>query len=269
MFERIDFNKQPISIAIPMQFDGPQPNHFGANKATAKPMQSGDFIGDTTLGGSCNAQEITLNPHCNGTHTESISHVINELVSPAEVIKQPLMMAYVLTVASKELTVKTGRENSYQPQPSKGDLLLCKKSFTDVKKNIQSGIKALIIRTLPNTKAKLSQVYSGAQQPPFFSNEAMQWLVKYTEVEHLLVDMPSVDRLEDNGLLSNHRIFWNIKKGVHQFVDDQLKHKTITEMVFVPDDVKDGQYVLNLQIPRLMLNAVPSNPVLYHLKPQV
>ena len=266
MIQRIDFTKPPVSIAIAMQFGGPQPNHFGAELATAKPMQSGSFIGDTRQGGSCNAEQISFNPHCNGTHTESISHLINDLIAPHQVIKQPLMPAYVLSLSPQPYADVNDGVDSYQPPAESQDLLICKDMLTAVRNKIHRGVKALIIRSLPNPKSKLSQSYGGSQQPPFFSNQAMQWLVEHTEVEHLLVDMPSVDRLQDDGLLSNHRIFWNIEPGSHRSTEHQHQHKTITEMVYVADHIKDGHYILNLQVPRLNLNAVPSNPMLYQLK---
>jgi hypothetical protein len=244
-----------------MQFDGPQPNHFGAKLATAKPMQAGSFVGDTTQGGSCNAQDITFNPHCNGTHTESISHVIDELIPPHSVLEQPLMLAYLLTLEPASHVAN----DSYQPPIEPGDKLINKYQLTAVRESLHSGVKALIIRTLPNTASKLTHQYGRDIHPAFFSNEAMQWLVDETHVEHLLVDMPSVDRLHDDGMLSNHRIFWNIAADTHDSNEQQFRHKTITEMVYVPNTIKDGAYLLNLQLPRLNLNAVPSNPVLYGL----
>jgi len=264
MEARAQLNKPPVSIAIAMQFDGPQPNHFGANEATAKPMQSGGFIGDTTQGGSCNAQEVTFNPHCNGTHTESISHVIDELIAPHEVVVQPLMLAQLITLeASSDAVLDT-----YQPPIEPGDKVIGLHQLTAVLKDLHEDVKALIIRTLPNTTTKQTCRYGQDVNPAFFSNEAMQWLVEETEIDHLLVDLPSVDRLYDDGLLSNHRLFWNIDPGSHQSSEQQHRHKTITEMVYVPNDIKDGAYLLNLQLPRLNLNAVPSNPVLYKMLKQ-
>lgn len=258
---QINLKKQPVSIAIPLDFVGPQPSHFGANPAVKTPMVSGDFVGDTTLGGSCNADEITMNPHCNGTHTESISHVINELICPADVVKQPMVLACLITV---EPTSEAGNE-VYEPALKAQDKVLTKEMFTVVRKTLHKNIKALIIRTLPNTNSKFSNQYGKDVQPAFFTNDAMLWLVDNTQIEHLLVDMPSIDRLHDDGKLSNHRIFWNIEAGSHESSEEQYRNKTITEMIYVPNDVEDGEYLLNLQLPRLNLNAVPSNPVLYRI----
>jgi hypothetical protein len=38
---------------------------------------------------------------------------------------------------------------------------------------------------------------------------------------------------------------------------------TITELAFVPDSVADGAYLLELQVPALSGDAVPSRPLLY------
>ena len=66
---------------------------------------------------------------------------------------------------------------------------------------------ALIIRTTPNTLDKKKQVYSGTN-PCYFSKEAMDYIVKMN-IEHLLVDIPSLDREEDGGKLEAHNTFWN------------------------------------------------------------
>jgi hypothetical protein len=43
-----------------------------------------------------------------------------------------------------------------------------------------------------------------------------------------------------------------------------LQHdKTITELIFVPNEVKDGPYLLNLQTAAFENDATPSRPVIY------
>ena len=43
----------------------------------------------------------------------------------------------------------------------------------------------------------------------------------------------------------------------------ESQNKTITEMVFAGQQVKDGKYLLNLQIPPFVSDAAPSRPILY------
>ena len=98
--------------------------------------------------------------------------------------------------------------------------------------------------------------------PPFFSTEAMKFMVE-TDVKHLLVDTPSIDRTFDEGKLSNHRIFWNIKEESFEIDETSFTRNTITEMIYVPDSVADGYYLLNLQIPAFVADAAPSRPILF------
>jgi kynurenine formamidase len=113
--------------------------------------------------------------------------------------------------------------------------------------------EALVIRTLPNGKDKTTRNYSKSE-PPYIAADAMKHIVKLG-VQHLLVDFPSVDKVDDPKLTA-HRIFW--AKDAHA--------KTITELIYVPDRVKDGAYLLNLQVAPFDADAAPSRPVLYKVK---
>ena len=115
---------------------------------------------------------------------------------------------------------------------------------------------AVIIRTLPNDVLKLKKNYSG-KNPPYLHHDAADFLVSIG-VKHLLVDLPSVDREEDDRKLLFHKAFW-------QFPHHIRKEATISELIFVPSDVADGAYLLNLQIASFELDASPSKPVLYCL----
>jgi hypothetical protein len=98
--------------------------------------------------------------------------------------------------------------------------------------------------------------------PPFFAEEAIKLIVELG-FKHLLVDLPSIDRLYDEGKLSNHRLFWNIEHGSFETNAGTRMHSTITELIYVPDSVADGQYLLNLQIAPFESDASPSRPVIF------
>jgi hypothetical protein len=84
-------------------------------------------------------------------------------------------------------------------------------------------------------------------------------------IQHLLIDLPSVDREEDEGRLVAHKAFWNVKDVNHLNPDARL-NCTITEMIYVNDEVQDGSYMLNLQIASFENDASPSKPILYSLE---
>ena len=90
-------SQAPKSLAIPLQFNGEQPNFFGAPRAQARPIQGDGFIGDTQHGGSCNVAEIHMVPHCNGTHTETVGHIVHARHSVVELLSQSLMPSVVIS----------------------------------------------------------------------------------------------------------------------------------------------------------------------------
>ena len=55
------------------------------------------------------------------------------------------------------------------------------------------------------------------------------------EIKHLLIDLPSVDKEKDDGLLLAHHAFWNT-------LGELRLDATITEFIYVPNYVEDGTY---------------------------
>ena len=88
----------PLSIAIPVDFDGAQPNHFGAPRAHAAPMVAGRWIGEVLAGGTVNCCTLSINPHCNGTHTECVGHITEDRVAIHDVLRGGLHTARLITV---------------------------------------------------------------------------------------------------------------------------------------------------------------------------
>jgi kynurenine formamidase len=251
-----------VSLAISLKFNDKQPNHFGADIATKESLQGGGFIGDTKRGGSCNVDSITLVPHCNGTHTESIAHIVHEQVSIGQNNQHSLTLCQLISVTP--IDAKQSND-SYLPELQSSDKVIdlaCLKS--QIKPSSMDHIESLVIRTLPNKDNKLSAIYGEDNQPPFFTHQAISWLSQ-SGIKHLLVDMPSIDKMYDDGQLSNHHIFWRVEPNSRLLNDESRPDRTITEMIYVDNKVTDGLYCLNLQIPAFELDAAPSRPILYPL----
>jgi hypothetical protein len=81
----------------------------------------------------------------------------------------------------------------------------------------------------------------------------------------LLIDLPSVDKEHDEGKLLAHKAFWNVK-DINQVNEDARFDCTITEMIYVNQEIEDGSYILNLQFASFENDASPSKPVLYSLE---
>lgn len=249
-------NVEAIDITIPLDFDGLQPSFYDADPATARPMHSGQFIGDTRLGGSCNAEHVDIIAHCNGTHTECVGHITHERVSVHRLATAPLYPCRLVSVQTPG--VRDTQEHG-GPFAEKNDRLITRAALQAALGDPDT--PALAIRTLPNGPDKRTRVYK-ATDTPYFSVEAMTWIVD-SGVEHLLVDTPSVDRLIDEGRLTTHRIFWGMKPGSRSVADAARPGATITELIFAPETVADGLYLLDLQVAPFMSDAAPSRALLH------
>jgi arylformamidase len=242
-------SKEPLDLSIPLIFNGPQPNAYGVEPATSTACEYGDLFGDTRRGGSCNFERVSLIPHCNGTHTECVGHITNERISVRDCLRDVFIPAMLISLKPE------GMEES-------DDLLITRKSL-EAADGVVLSEHALIIRTLPNDASKLTRKY-GDVIPPFFTTEAIEYIVEL-EVKHLLVDLPSIDRIYDEGKLLNHRIFWNVEKGSFEVNEKTRMNATITELIYVPNEIEDGEYLLNLQIAPFASDASPSRPLLFKI----
>jgi len=234
-----------VDISLPLDPHGPQPNAYGVPPAKARPYSGEGFTLDTRQGGSCNCEVIEFIPHCHGTHTESVGHITTERF-PLSTVPLPLFLSCSLISVQPH-----GRE-------------IRAEDIESATANITSEfLEALVIRTLPNAPDKATRRWENATTP-FLTPEAMT-VIRARGVNHLLVDLPSLDPLYDEGRLSAHRIFWGMPPGSKELPEGDARHRTVTEMIFVPDDVPDGRYLLSIQVPRLISDAVPSRPILFVL----
>ena len=264
---KIDSTK-PLDISIPLQFNGAQPNAYGVERATSTPCEAGELVGDTRRGGSCNFEQYQFIPHCNGTHTECVGHITRKRISVRDCLKDVFIPSVLITVVPENASESS---ETYTVKLSNDDKLITRKAIEKALVNVENPKSqipnpkshGLIIRTLPNDESKLTKTYL-EEIPPFFSTEAIEY-IKEIGIDHLLVDMPSIDRIFDQGMLSNHRIFWNVGQGEFEISEASLIHNTITELIYVPNEIADGSYLLNLQIAPFSADASPSRPILFKI----
>ncbi len=236
---KINFSK-PIDISLPLK-DGffENPNCFFAPPVEIFPVKTDSFIGDTQQGGLVNFKNVKINPHGNGTHTECVGHISKEVYNIDQCLKQFMFKAQVVSI--------------YPEKQDNGDLVITRRHL-EMLIDTPLNFDAIVIRTLPNDDYKKKAQYSGTN-PCYFHHDATRWLVEHN-ISHLITDLPSVDREEDGGKLLAHHEFW-------RYPNDIRENCTITELAFIPNNVKDGDYFLQFQITSLQMDASPSKPVLY------
>ena len=237
----------PIDISIPLSNTDENPIAWYIEKPAIEPVVFGDWIGSVKKGASTNFNNVFFNPHGHGTHTECLGHITREFYSINECLKQFFFTSELISI---------------EPERIGEDLVITLKSISTAL-DVTKGLEALIIRTLPNSANKKHKNYSKTN--PAYLEEAAATFIREMGIQHLLIDLPSVDREEDEGKLLAHKAFWNVK-DVNNLNSDARLNCTITEMIFVNDAVKDGSYILNLQIASFENDASPSKPILFKIE---
>ncbi|WP_144669052.1 cyclase family protein [Dokdonia sp. Hel_I_53] len=237
----VDLSK-PIDISIPLRQDK-NPTAWYLEGPKFEPVTDGEWVGKVSEGGDVNFTTITFNPHSHGTHTESAGHITEKVYSINKQLTQFFFIAEVITVIPEPLDNEDD------------DFILKDRQFARLLRD--KSPEALVVRTLPNAREKKTMDWSHTNWP-YVEDKAMARFCR-NGIKHLLIDLPSVDKEKDGGELKSHHAFWNIPKNIRL-------DATITEMIYVPHDVPDGTYLLNLQIASFENDATPSKPVLYAIE---
>jgi len=233
-----------IDCSIPLEGNDTNPRAWYVDAPVIEPVRTTDWTGSVAEGGSVNFRNIRFNPHGHGTHTECLGHITPEVFSVNGIIKEQFMKALLISVTPEERLNKDGKTDRVVTAEQLSELLNGKE------------IDALLIRTLPNEVSKRSTDYSSTN--PAYFDVAIVPLLDAAGVNHLLVDVPSVDRESDDGELAFHHAYWGVPH-------DQHFDRTITELIFIEDAVPDGTYLLNIETAPFVNDATPSRPVIYPL----
>ena len=225
-----------MDIRISMTPKGPRA--WYVEPMRIEPVRTEQFLGSVAEGGAVNFRDVYFNPHGHGTHTENVGHIVDTDFPVINSISSSHFFANLISVELK---------NQFN------DWVVSEESLAGFDLNVE----ALIIRTKPNDHSKVQRQYSGTNFP-YLTLGAMQRIVD-AGAQHLLIDLPSVDREEDGGALAAHHLFWNVPA-------EPNFQKTITELIYVPNEIADGMYVLNLQVSNFANDAAPSRPMLFDLE---
>lgn len=213
------------------------------------PVVLGNWTGSVEAGSSVNFFNVSFNPHAHSTHTETAGHILPERYSIDEHFRSPFSWALLLRIAPVDGMVK------FEQFLSSWNKLQAKAPC----KNL-SEISSVIISSEVDPENTPLKEYSNTDWP--YLDPTIGTFLREHNIDHLLVDQPSVDREEDGGQLACHHSFW----GPHP---ERTLHRTISELLCVPKKnnaglpLKTGVYLLNLQVAPIHNDAAPSRPLLY------
>jgi kynurenine formamidase len=239
-----------MDLSISMNPKGPRA--WYVEPMRIEPVRTEQFLGSVAEGGAVNFRDVYFNPHGHGTHTENVGHIIDTEVPVVKSVGSSHYMAKLVTVVLMRQDGLQDSTKDVTQDAEQGDWVVNEESLIGMDLNVE----VLIIRTKPNDHSKTNRQYSGTNFP-YLTLGAMQRIVD-AGVQHLLIDLPSVDREEDGGALAAHHLFWNVPT-------EPNFQKTITELIYVPNEIADGMYVLNLQVSNFANDAAPSRPMLFDL----
>jgi arylformamidase len=235
---QFDLSK-PLDISIPVEENGVKAWYL--ERPVFEPVKTDNFIGSVAQGAAVNFRNIFFNPHGHGTHTECVGHISQEVYSVNKHLRNYFFECRLISV---------------HPEQVDDDRCITLEQLKPLLNEIET--RALVIRTLPNAFERQKMNYSNSN-PPYIDVEAVKWLVS-KGVEHLILDLPSIDKEVDGGQLAGHKAFWNYPFAIRW-------SSTITELAYIDNSIEDGLYLLNLQFAPIENDAAPSRPVLYKITP--
>ncbi len=228
----------PISIALPLEPDTSSVRAWNAPPVSIEPVQAGDWIGAVKQGAPVNFMNVRINPHGNGTHTETLGHIVADWEE--NTILSLLPNAPFLTTLHSVTTNVLDN----------GDSVV---DFSSLRQNPPS-TPGVILRVLGE---KAQDVDFSNQNPPYINASDLRWLAGQG-VLHLITDLPSVDREVDGGALAGHHAWWSIP-------ENPRREATITELARLNQPLVDGLYLAGLHALPLAADASPSHPLIYPL----
>lgn len=202
-----------------------------------EPFRIGSFVGSIAEGGVANCMVVTVAPHGAGTHTECIGHIAKGDYSISDILTDSFFLGYYSSVA-----VMSDGE----------DTVVSHSEILEILLKLPKGTTALAL----NVAGNYTNDNSGTN-PAYFLPETMEMIVN-SGIEHLIVNIPSIDKEEDGGILASHHTFWNYKRA-----GSPRYEATITELANFPEDLESGRYMVEIQIAPIHSDASPSRIFLY------
>lgn len=289
----VQCDKPDFDLCVPVRPYADQntvPDSFFLPKSDCEPTKVGYWVGSVDQGASVNVPTVHLCVHGSGTHTECIGHITAGDINLGDLdAVPPFLPATVLSVRTERLG--DSGETYDIPKASKDDVVVTKRAVQEalartLGASLDSGfefedvrdstfVEAVVLRVagFEAEQIKPGHSYSG-KGFPFLTTDAIDFLCKDLGMKHLLINLPSVDREDDDGALLNHRAVFRFPAGTEapdieslRAGNGKLPLFTVTEHCAIPQSAAEGRVLLSLQVSPIQLDAAPSRPLLFYLNP--
>ena len=232
---------KPHDLSVPVNPYTGLPRAWYKGPASAQPVRSSGWIGSVAEGGSVNFRDITFNPHAHGTHTETREHV-QDAFQPIDALARSGELPFLMTALLLDA----------QPE-SRGSDHVVPLSVIEAQQARIGQLRPMAVILRCTTGAVL--IDWSDTNPPYLDDGFAEFLLE-EGVQHLLLDLPSVDREVDGGVLRAHHAFFGDGPTAR-------KDATISELLCVPKELIEGPGLLAMQVSPFINDAAPSRPVFF------
>ena len=165
-----------------------------------------------------------------------MGHITADRRLISEITIAPLLPATMVSVAPVLLS-STDEAAAATTAMSVISCALLERALADV--TVAGFDQALVLRCVAAPDA--SRAWSGTN-PPYLTREAID-LLSRGPYQHLITDLPSLDREDDGGGVPNHRAWWGLAAGASKSSEARFAQRTVTEMAFIAPDHPDGPWL--------------------------
>lgn len=138
-------HREPLRLSARLDFADNPTNLYGVAPADSAPLSYGDTVASVRHGGVCNAERISLVPHCHGTHTECIGHILPETHNVADLPLEPFIAATLIRVRPQRADATA---ESYNASAACEDWLITRAALDDALAPLSGDyLQALVIAT--------------------------------------------------------------------------------------------------------------------------
>ncbi len=229
----------PVDLSVPVNPHSGLPRAWYKGPASVEPVRSDHWVGSVAEGGAVNFRDLSFNPHAHGTHTETREH-IHDAFQPIDARARSAALPFILPAffieAAPEQRGKNWEVSLSALVPFIQDIETLKPS-------------ALVLKC---TNGDVLRDWSDSN-PPFLEDGFAEQLC-LLGIEHLLIDLPSVDQEVDGGHLRAHNAFFGPAASPRP-------NATISELLGIPNGLSQGPGLLALQVAPVVNDAAPSRPV--------
>ncbi|MCP4727166.1 MAG: hypothetical protein GY863_19165 [bacterium] len=212
----------------------------------------GQFTGDVDGGGVCNVEIISSAAH-NTTHIETSSHVLSYGSNPITVDEIPVenLSGLLYLIDLTEIQAESGKAIKW----------------IDIERKLLEITLPVTMLGIKTQGSVLPEDYDFSGQDflhlaPEAAKAIHDFRIMNNTIECLMLDLPSIDRENDQGKLLAHRNYFGIPETGHSGTDTEKR--TIVELAYFAG-LDEGYYYAVITPPRFQTNAMTTGLLLWEL----